>query len=116
MYASPVYLLTYSEWQKHERCKDRPYAVERGKSNIAKQLQTRCETAGRVAYPIYVETDSLDPADGKSVSLETAGRWLSEFITSVLDVDVESCSFYHSAGVRSMPTFRRSRWRTSLSC
>ena len=56
----PVYWLTDGQIGRLESLATNPHAVRGEAPNIATELQNECEAAGRVLYPLYVESDNLN--------------------------------------------------------
>lgn len=92
--ASPVYLLTRSEYERQEGF-ETGYEVH-GVTSIATELQNECENDDRVLYPVHIESDSyLDEGP------QTLIGWFREFVKEWLDVPFSDCSIFFS-GNRSI--------------
>lgn len=92
--AGPIYLLTRSEFDYQSSIKN-PYAIA-GSTNIASELQDRCEASGRVLYPLYIESDEYH-VYGPEVLI----GWFTEFVEECLQLPIERCRFYYT-GSRSI--------------
>jgi hypothetical protein len=92
--ASPLYFLT-PEQHGQQHALQNPYRVS-GFTSIATELQTRCETAERVLYPIYIESDVYEEKGP-----ETLIGWFKRFVEDYLDLAFETCTLYYS-GSRSI--------------
>lgn len=87
-FVSPIYLLTKN--QRNRNMRNNPYQV-RGAHSIATKIQNECEEAGRVLYPLYVESDA-----DRSPSQQIA--WIDTFLRQVIGTDPESTNWYYSGG------------------
>lgn len=93
-YVGPIYPLKEGQRHRQDRLGN-SYATV-GADNIALELQNECEAAGRVLYPVYVESDAV-LTDG----VETVIEWVLAFSRDCLGVPVEDCTLYFS-GKRSI--------------
>jgi hypothetical protein len=88
----PVYLLSDGQIGRLEDLAANPYAVK-GTSTIAKELQDECESAGRVLYPLYAESDDLNDGHDPTEVVETVRGFVRR-----LGFDPSACRWYHSGG------------------
>jgi hypothetical protein len=94
-FASPIYLLSEDQHDRMEDC-DSGWV---GDGVIAKELQNECENTnedGKVLYPVYIESDSLED----EVATEELFEWYEGFLNR-LGIDSEEPSYYFS-GNRSI--------------
>lgn len=94
--SSAIYFVTDSQLSRLEKFADNPYAIE-DSDNIVKEVQTECENAGRVRYPVYVESDARD----HGISFTTMIEWIRGFVEEDLNVPPAECTFWYS-GSRSI--------------
>lgn len=86
---SPIYCLTEDQLKRQSDLNN-PYAVS-GDHSIAKVLQDECEAAGRVLYPVVVESDS-------KVNLDEMASGVVKFVEEYLDVNPEYHTVWYSGG------------------
>lgn len=94
--SSAVYFVTDSQLQRLEKFADNPWAIK-GSGNIVKEIQDECESADRVRYPVYAESDARE--DG--VPFTTMIEWIQGFTGETLGVPSTECTFWYS-GSRSI--------------
>lgn len=87
----PIYWLTDDQIERQNDLQN-PYGVK-GAPNIATELQDECEAAGRVRYPLYVESDDLESDHAPIDVLDTVKEYVER-----LGVDPAVCRWYHSGG------------------
>jgi hypothetical protein len=88
----PVYLLSDGQIGRLEDLAANPYGIK-GTSNIAKELQDECESAGRVLYPLYAESDDLNDGHDPTEVVETVKQFVQ-----TLGFDATACRWFHSGG------------------
>lgn len=94
--SSAIYFVTDSQRTRLEKFADRPYEIE-GSQNIVKEIQSECEDADRVRYPVYAESDARDD----NVNFVTMIGWIQQFVEDELSVSPDRCTFWYS-GSRSI--------------
>jgi hypothetical protein len=86
---SPIYYLTRDQLHR-QRVLDNPHAVS-GDHPIAKYLQDECESAGRVRYPVVIESDS-------EVHLDEMTSGVVKFVDECMNVDPGYYTVWYSGG------------------
>lgn len=92
--ASPVYLPTVEEYNQQADF-ETGYEVA-GYTSKATEIQEKCETDGRVLYPVHIESDAYHK-EGPGTLI----AWFREFVKDYLEVSFHSCTVYFS-GNRSI--------------
>lgn len=93
--ASPVYLLTESQFERHAQASPN-YFFKGDWRCRATQFQDECESEDRVLYPVHIESDEY-LVEGPA----TVIGWYREFVEKYLEIPFELCTLYFS-GHRSI--------------